>query len=62
MLIKDMSLLLETRSQDSIVVVDFDEKQVDEDVSVLALPEKYDGSNNYQNLRALKQAVKSIVF
>jgi hypothetical protein len=61
LIIKDLSSLLITRSQDSIIVVECDDNQVDEDVSVLVLPERYDGDSNYENLRALKLALKGVM-
>eukprot|EP00347_Sterkiella_histriomuscorum_P016274 403353820 len=60
LIIKDLSVLLPTRSHDQIIVVDCGDHIVEEDVSQLNLHSKYTGYD-YSNLKNLKPAIKQIL-
>lgn len=57
--LKDLSILLPTRSKDSIVVVDTNAANVDNDVNAFIFQNKYKGDNQYEELQLLEIALKN---
>ena len=57
--LKDLSMLLPTRSKDSIVVVDTNAANVDNDVNAFIFTNKYKGDNKYEELKLLETALQN---
>ncbi len=57
--LKDLSILLPTRSKDSIVVVDTNAANVDNDVNAFIFQNKYKGDNLYEELHLLEIALQN---
>jgi len=57
--LKDLSILLPTRSKDSIVVVDTNATNVDNDVNAFIFQNKYKGDNQYEELQLLEIALQN---
>jgi len=58
-LLKDLAILLPTRSKDSIVVVDTNAANVDNDVNAFIFQNKYKGDNQYEELQLLEIALQN---
>ena len=57
--LKDLAILLPTRSKDSIVVVDTNAANVDNDVNAFILQNKYKGDSQYEELQLLEIALQN---
>ena len=57
--LKDLSILLTSRSKDSIVVVDTNAANVDNDVNAFIFQNKYKGDNQYEELQLLEIALQN---
>ena len=58
-LLKDLAILLPSRSKDSIVVVDTNAANVDNDVNAFIFQNKYKGDNQYEELQLLEIALQN---
>ena len=57
--LKDLAILLPTRSKDSIVVVDTNAANVDNDVNAFIFQNKYKGDSQYEELQLLEIALQN---
>lgn len=59
-MVKDIGKLLYSRSTEEIIIIETDQKRIDDNFLSSFIFLQYDGSINYSQLIMLKQMIKSI--